>query len=175
MSNSFDPERLFAEFTAKGVEFIVIGGIAATLHGAARPTQDVDVLVARDGGNLARLSGALQSLQAALRAGADEPIKLTIDADRLARGMNFSWTTEAGDIDTFGEVEGGFDYASVVGAAWQAITAAGTRIQVVSLPDLIAMKRASGRPKDQLALLELTELLDLQQEGGPGSGRAVPS
>lgn len=163
MAGDFDPERVFAELTAKGVEYVVIGGIAATLHGAARPTQDVDVLVARDGANLTRLAKALRSLESALKAGADEPLKVTIDEKRLTNGMNFSWATVAGDVDTFGEVEGGFSYATVVEAAWEAVTAAGTRILVVSLPDLIAMKRASGRPKDELALLELTELEALQE------------
>lgn len=137
---------------------MVIGGIAGTLHGAARPTQDVDVLVGRDPDNLGRLALALRSLRASLRAGAEEPIDLSIDTDRLLMGMNFSWATSAGDVDTFGEVDGGFTYQTVLEGAWEAVTSGGTRILVVSLPQLMAMKRASARPKDQLALLELNEL-----------------
>lgn len=95
---SFDPERLFAEFTAKGVDFVVIGGIAATLHGAARPTQDVDVLVARDGGNLARPSTALESLQAALSACTEEPIKLSRQ-ELLHRGSRLVALTEGAESE----------------------------------------------------------------------------
>ncbi len=75
-------------------------------------------------------------------------------------GMNFSWATSAGDVDSFGEVDGGFTYQSVVEGAWEAVTSGGTTILVVSLPQLIAIKRASAwpKPKDQQVLLELTEL-----------------
>ena len=163
MSGAFDPERIFVELTDKEVDYVVIGGIAATLHGAARPTQDVDVLIDRKPANLARVAAALEGLDARLKAGEGEPITVSLDAERLRLGMNFSWATAAGDLDTFGEVEGGFVYATVVDRAWEAVTSAGTTILVVSLADLIAMKRASGRPKDQLALLELTELEGLAE------------
>ena len=62
-----DFEKALAMLTSGGVEFIVIGGVAGTLHGSAFITQDLDVVYARNRENIRRLSAALQPHQPYLR------------------------------------------------------------------------------------------------------------
>lgn len=54
-----DLRGLVAALCEAGVDFILIGGAAATAHGASRLTQDVDVVYARSPENLRRIVGAL--------------------------------------------------------------------------------------------------------------------
>jgi hypothetical protein len=77
------------------VRFVLVGGVAATLHGSARLTQDVDVVYARDADNLARIVRALGPLQPYLR-GAPSGLPFRLDQEALAAGLNFTLTTSAG-------------------------------------------------------------------------------
>lgn len=145
------------------VEFIVIGGIARVFHGSAYPTIDTDILVSPNPDNLARLSAALNELGARLMAGRDT-LHFTPDPERLRMGMNFSWLTAAGQVDTFVEVEGGFRHEHLVEAAEPVTTAAGHTVAIASLEQLMAMKRPLARPKDRRDLEELELLKRLRQD-----------
>jgi hypothetical protein len=79
-------------------------------------------------------------------------------------GVNFSWMTTAGQVDTFGEAEGGFRYDDVVQNAVEVITAAGNRIKVASIDQLLAMKRRLVRPKDVRDVEELEQLKALSRQ-----------
>lgn len=140
------------------VAFIVIGGVAANLHGAARATYDFDVVYARDAANLARLVSALDTLRPYLR-GAPPGLPFRWDAQTLARGLNFTLTTDAGAIDIFGEVTGGGRYEHLLPHTIE-VEAFGRTFRCVSLPKLIALKRAAGRPRDFDAIAELEVLLE---------------
>ena len=83
------------------VEFIIVGGLAATIHGAARATYDVDVLYARTPENLSRIVAALGPLRPYLR-GAPAGLPFTWDVETLSKGLNFTLTTTAGDFDLLG-------------------------------------------------------------------------
>ncbi len=89
-----------------GVECILIGGVAATVHGSARLTRDVDVVHSRRPDNLGRVVAALGPFQPYLR-GAPRGLPFRWDDDTVARGLNFTLTTTIGDIDLFGEITGG--------------------------------------------------------------------
>lgn len=88
-----------------GVTFVIIGGFAAVAHGSAHPTSDFDVLYSRDPGNLRRIEAALLPFRPYLR-GAPAGLPFTLDADTLRRGLNFTLTTDLGDIDLLGEIPG---------------------------------------------------------------------
>ncbi len=101
MSNRFEATlRALAE---GGVRFIVVGGVAAAAHGAARATWDVDVVYERSPGNLERLALALAPLRPYLR-GAPPGLPFRWGAETLARGLNFTLTTGGGDLDLLGEI-----------------------------------------------------------------------
>ena len=84
-------------FQSRGVEFIVIGGQAAVLHGSPIPTLDVDLSYRRTEENLQRLAAALKTLHPTLR-GAPPDMPFQLDARSLALGANFTFDTSARTI-----------------------------------------------------------------------------
>ena len=144
-----------------GVEFIIVGGVAGGLHGAARATYDLDVVYRRDAANLTRLAIALAPLGPYLR-GAPAGLPFRWDVETLARGLNFTLTTAAGDIDLLGEVIGGGSYEDLLPHTIE-FELFGVPCRCVTLPKLIALKRAAGRPRDFDAIAELEVLLDEQE------------
>lgn len=149
---------LIRVLAAARVEFIVIGGVAANIHGSAHLTFDLDVLYRRTPENLTRVAAALTPLTPYLR-GAPPGLPFQLDTATLARGMNFTLTTTLGDLDLLGEVAGGGTYDALVDEAETAVLD-GLTVRCVSLRRLIALKRAAGRPKDLDAIAGLEALLE---------------
>jgi hypothetical protein len=136
----------------------VIGGLAAVTHGAPLITQDIDICYARDDANLRRLARALIEIHSQLR-GADRDLRVRLDAKTLRAGDAFTLTTDMGWLDLLGAPAGTDGYEDLARTA-DAFDLFGYRVLVASVEDLIRMKRASGRPKDLLALEELGALRD---------------
>ena len=139
-----------------GVEFVIVGGLAATVHGAVRLTEDLDVVYRRTPENLARLEKALSSHAPYLR-GAPAGLPFQLDADTLRRGLNFTLTTTAGDIDVLGEVTGLGGYGELAIRA-DVVDLYGANVRILSLEDLIRSKAAAGRAKDLVDLEALRAL-----------------
>lgn len=139
-----------------GVEFILVGGLAATVHGSARATYDVDVVYARSRENIERLVRALASHQPYLR-GAPPGLPFRLDAETIRQGLNFTLTTDLGPLDLFGEIAGGGTYDALVPHTLT-LTLYGRSCRCLSLEKLIEVKRAAGRPKDLEAVAELEAL-----------------
>ena len=148
-------------FGENEIEFVIVGGIAITLHGSSYLTADLDLCYNRSKDNLERIAAALSPHRPRLR-GAPEGLPFVWDAETLRRGMNFTLTTDLGDIDLLGEVAGvgGYEEAR---AASVAFTLYGHEAHVLSLAALIRSKRAAGRPKDLLVLPELEALREVLQ------------
>jgi predicted nucleotidyltransferase len=144
------------------VRFILVGGAAATVHGSARLTQDLDAVYARDAENLRRLAHALGPHQPYLR-GAPPGLPFRLDEPTLAHGLNFTLTTDVGELDLLGAIVGGGGYQELLPHAIP-IEVFGLRFLCLDLPMLIAVKRAAGRPKDLEAIAELEALLE--ERGG---------
>lgn len=155
-----DLGRLLAVLVDAGVDMIIVGGAAATAHGAARLTQDLDLVYARSRENLARLAGALAPHQPYLR-GAPPGLPFVMDARTLENGLNFTLTTDLGDVDLLGEITGGGGYEALVGHTVM-LPAFGRQVRCLDLDTLIRVKRAAGRPKDFEAIAELETLRDLR-------------
>ncbi|MCA9557598.1 MAG: hypothetical protein KC583_03440 [Myxococcales bacterium] len=160
MRTRFD--ALIGALVEEGVEFILIGGVAAIAHGAARVTQDVDVVYARSAQNLERIERALAE-HAPYPRGAPPGLPFIWDAETLRRGLNFTLTTNLGPIDLLGEATGDGTYERLLPRAGE-VELFGHRVRVVDLQQLIMLKRAAGRPKDFEALAEL-EALQEERDG----------
>ena len=143
------------------IEFIVVGGVAATVHGSARLTQDLGVVYARTPDNLQRLVDGIASHKPYVR-GAPPDLPFSWDVETVTAGVNFTLTTKIGDLDLFGEIAGGGNYEDLFPHTVE-ITVFGCTIRCLDLPTLIRVKRAAGRPKDLEAVAELEALLE---EGG---------
>lgn len=93
--------RIAERFLKHGVEFLVIGGQAAVLHGSPIPTYDIDLCYRRTPENLERLAEALRELHPTLR-GAPPDLPFRLDAQSLALGANFTFNTDEGPLDLLG-------------------------------------------------------------------------
>lgn len=159
-----DFEKLLRILTEGGVEFIVVGGVAAVAHGSARLTQDLDLVYARDPGNLDRLVAALDPLRPYLR-GAPPGLPFRLDVATIFRGLNFTLTTPLGDLDLLGEITGGGGYEDLA-AHTITLDLFGVSCRCLDLEWLIRVKRAAGRPRDFEAIAEL-EAIREEQAGPP--------
>ena len=152
-------EQFTAALSAQRAEFIVIGGIAARIHGSARVTQDFDIVYGRSDANIARVVKAFAPFEPYPR-GAPPDLPFTWDVKTVKAGLNFTLTTTIGSVDILGEVTGGGGYEDLVGHSIS-LELFGHPTLVVSLPWLIHLKRAAGRPRDFEAIAELELLLQL--------------
>ena len=140
------------------VKFVLIGGLAARLHGSPTVTVDVDICHARDDENLQHLASALESIDVKLR-GVEEKVPFLLNEKSLASGMNFTFTTSLGALDVIGEPAGTQGYEGLAANAVH-MDIGGTDLQVASIDDLMRMKEAAGRPKDRIELEILGALRD---------------
>jgi predicted nucleotidyltransferase len=138
------------------VECIVVGGLAATIHGSARLTQDVDVSYARSDANLERITRALAPLEPYLR-GAPRGLPFEWSVATLRAGLNFTLTTSAGSLDLLGEIAGGGRYEDLLPHTIE-VDLFGHEVRCLDLDTLILTKRAAGRPRDLEAIAELEAL-----------------
>lgn len=159
-------DTVFGALVRSGVEFIVIGGAAATIHGSARVTRDVDIVYRRTAENLQRMAEALSPFSPYLR-GAPPGLPFVWDANTLRRGLNFTLTTSIGDIDLLGEVTGGGDFEALLPHS-SPVQAFGLECLCLNLDKLIQVKRAAGRPKDLEAIAELEALREERGRAEPG-------
>ena len=144
---------------------MLIGGLAAIVHGTGRSTSDVDVVYARDRANMERLCAALAPFSPYLR-GAPPGLPFKFDVGTVRRGLNFTLVMEElGSVDFLGEVTGGGTYDQLVEFA-EPQELFGCRLMCVSLDHLILLKRAAGRPKDLEVIAELEALRNERAAGG---------
>jgi predicted nucleotidyltransferase len=159
-----DFARVLGVLHDHGARVVLVGGVAGRLHGAARMTDDIDFVYDRSDDNLDRLVNALAPYAPYLR-GAPPGLPFEWSARTLRAGLNFTLQTTLGPIDLLGEITGGGRYENVLAQSIEGMVF-GVPLRVLSLPSLIAVKRAAGRPKDLEAIAEL-ELLS--EEQGPSS------
>ena len=148
----FRPDIILETLLVHDVRFVIVGGLAAQVHGSPSLTRDLDICYDRDLGNLQRLAEVLVELVAVRRGlPADSPRMPPLDAPTLRVGGLFTLSTVAGDFDLLAVPDLGLDFERLRASAIKA-TVAGHPVLVASLDDLIEMKRAAGRPKDRVEL-----------------------
>jgi hypothetical protein len=140
------------------VDFVVIGGVAAVVHGSAQITRDLDITYSDDVANLDALGAALVTLDARLR-GVAERVPFVPDAAALRHTGVLRLDTVDGPLVM---LAGSVGYEHLRERALE-VPVNGVSIRVASMEDLLAMKRAAGRPKDLLAVEELEAIARLRE------------
>jgi len=161
VSLELDTPKLLAALVTRGVDFVVIGGMAAVVHGSPRMTRDLDVSFAVDRGNLDVLGAALVALGARLR-GVPEDVRFVPDARTLQGVEVLTLDTDGGPLDVLARPSGAPPYAELRRGA-DRYELGGFAVLVASIPHLIAMKRAAGRPKDLADIAELEAITRLRR------------
>jgi len=156
----FRPDKIFTILQNHRVDYIIIGGIAATLHGSNLRTGDLDICPSKETDNLTRLAAALKELGAKIRAvGAPYGIPVSIDASFLDTLELVNFTTRYGDFDVSFLPTGttGFEDLSTGTVEFDLD---GLKVPVASLEDVIRSKEAANRQKDRDQLPSLRALLE---------------
>lgn len=155
----FRPGVMLEAMQRHGVQFVVIGGLAAVSHGSPFLTEDLDVTPERSAANLDRLSDALRELDARIRtADAPDGLPFSHTGSTLADVEVWNLTTAAGDLDVSFVPNGTDGFADLLRDATE-VPVQGVEVRVASLADVIRSKQAANRPKDQRVLPTLREIL----------------
>lgn len=161
MSNvGFDPVGMLRTLHSHGVEFVVIGGLAARVLGSPTVTNDLDICYARDKQNRIRLAAALKEVGAQLR-GAPAGLPFILDQQTLALGDTFTFDTAFGSLDCLGTPSGTRGFPDLVADSRPQQIVDDVETRFCSLDALMRMKKAASRPKD---LIELEILAAIRAE-----------
>lgn len=160
MPDPLRPQELFNTLARHHVDYVLIGGLAATLHGSSALTNDADICPAPSRANLERLAGALRDMDARIRSDREsDGVAFSLDADFLARMNLVNLTTRFGDFDIAFRPTGSLGYDDLVQRAIE-VAIDGTIVPVASLTDIIRSKEVANRPKDRATLPILYALQD---------------
>jgi predicted nucleotidyltransferase len=156
-SPKFEPVSLLRQLNEQSVDYIVIGGIAATLRGSDSITGDLDICYRRTKDNIRQLLSALKAMNARLTNFPPE-LPFTLDERTVWNGDTFTLDTTFGRLDCLANPSGTRGFDDLVQNATDEKIGPGMTARVCSLDDLIRMKRAAGRKKDLIAVEQLTSL-----------------
>jgi hypothetical protein len=152
----FDPRLLLAAFDRYGARVVVIGQVAGILHGSQELTGDLDLLWSGTADEAPKLVAAFADVGATLTDDDRRPVTLSVDALLLPKVL-FASRNASGDCCTPTLPWGALDIAGTLARAVAAYDG-GVAVHYAALADLVAMRRAAGRPKDLRRAAELTLL-----------------
>ncbi|HXL79646.1 MAG TPA: hypothetical protein VN951_02125 [Pyrinomonadaceae bacterium] len=155
-------DKILGVLVSAGVEFIIVGGAAATAHGSAQLTEDLDIVYSRRKENIKRLVDALKPFQPRLR-GAPDNLPFEWDEETIRKGLNFTLTTSAGWLDLLGEITLGGGFEQLLPDSIE-LNVFGNKCLCLGLKRLIEVKRATARRKDFEAIAELQIILEEQSK-----------
>jgi hypothetical protein len=155
-------DRVLRSLVENQVEFVIVGLTAAIAQGAPLGTVDLDISYRQTQDNAARLAAALKPFHPRLR-GAPEGLSFKLDGKTIMMGCNFTFTTDAGDVDILGHIAAVGEYENIHRNAVE-MEAFGLRLLMMSLEDVIKSKKAAGRNKDKAQLPVLEETLHLRRQ-----------
>jgi len=158
-----DLRALLLELADSGVDFVVVGGIAAVLQGVPMATFDLDIVHSRTPENVRNLLQLLERLDACSRL-RPQSEKLRPGADALGGSGHQLLSTRLGPLDLLGTVEGGLGFDDLVPLS-EPFVVEGRNIRVLSLQALADLKTNATHPKDRFSRLMILETLRLKDDG----------
>jgi predicted nucleotidyltransferase len=143
-----------------GVDFILVGGVAAVLEGVPLSTLDVDVVFRRSEENMLPLLNAFRALDARYVDPAGR--RILPDASKLASFHMHRLLTPFGPLDAMETIGHGLSYADLLGDS-QVMDVAGVSVRVLGLATIILSKEQANRDKDRASLHVLRQTLRMKQ------------
>lgn len=135
------------------VDFVVVGGFAALIHGSTQVTRDLDICAVLSHEEVAKLREALRDLNPTHRL-TPQRLSFLTNPDAGVPVQNLYLETEIGTVDILSSIFGVGDFGRVHAGSME-VEVFGRRCRVISLDDLIRAKEALGREKDLMAVKEL--------------------
>ncbi|HEX2223078.1 MAG TPA: hypothetical protein VHN15_02605 [Thermoanaerobaculia bacterium] len=157
------PKAIFEALAEEGVAYVLVGGLAATVHGASLTTLDTDVCFRQDRENCERLSRALERIQAEVYPPRAVPIPLTPELLQSHRILHLR--SSAGRLDLLGTVPGLGTYDEIAPSLIE-IRLEGLLVPVLNLDQLIQAKSVLNQPKDREHLDQLLAIRKLRNSPG---------
>lgn len=157
-----DPDALFDALSNAGVDFIVVGGLAATVRGSERVTKDIDIVYHTEAQNLRKLCAVINAYEPrilVLGKPEGEPVKLT--PERLKRHPLLQLSTKLGHVDLLSNIAGFKSYSAIKKAS-EPVTIDGRSIPMLTRDGVIKAKRALKRPKDIDDIKQLEAIAELE-------------
>ncbi len=146
-----------------GVDFILVGGLAAVARGAPITTFDVDIVHSRHPANIERLLGVLDSLDAYSRLQPERRLKP--NASHLTGTGHINLVTRFGPLDVLCTIGEDLAYEDLFPHS-EEMEIRGMRIRVLDLETLIAIKESIGGEKDRAVLPILRRTLEEKRKLG---------
>lgn len=159
-------QSMIAGLVDSRIAFVVVGGVAASAHGATRLTNDLDICYDAEHRSNINALGDLLGAWNAYPRGVEAGLPFIMDGKTLRGAPLLTLTSAEGDIDVMDQISGVGNYKSVKTHS-ETIAAFGLRFRVIDLPTLIKSKRAAGRPRDFEHLPELEALLKMKGRARP--------
>lgn len=168
----YRPDAMLEVLERHEVRYVVIGGLAAELHGSPYITRDVDVTPARERDNFVKLAAALRELEAKLRfPDLAYPVEVPLDEHSFDQGTTWTYVTKHGYLDIALLPDGTRGYEDLRRDATRERLTDTLEVSVAALADVIRSKEAAGREKDRAVLPILRQVLERSRgmdRGGPG-------
>ncbi len=159
MPEEFDVIRMLRTLVEHEVEFIIVGGVAASLLGSPLATRDLDILYNCDPANNERLLKTLLSLEARYHDLAGRHFEPTLE--RLASMRMHLLITNAGRLDVLRLIGGDLTYGDFVDRV-NDYEVEGFRVRALRIEALIELKKIANRPKDHHALTFLRRIREME-------------
>ncbi len=158
-------EKIIESLLKAEVEFIVVGGVAATAFGSSYVTRDLDICYKRSRENIRKLVQALAPLNPRLRGPDESPMDVPFHFDErtVENGANFTLITSLGSIDLLAELSGVGTYEDITRKYPDTIQIGTFICRAISLDGLIRSKEAAKRPKDLIHVIELKAIRSMKE------------
>ena len=153
-----DLKALLQRLMDNDIDFVLAGGLACVVHGSPLVTQDIDICIAFDDSQMAKLRNALKDIDPKLRMNPNFKPSFLEHPQRSNELKNIYLETDLGILDMLSELQPIGDFLTVKSRSIT-IQLYGRECRVVSLEDLIRIKEKMSRPKDKEALLHLRQIL----------------
>lgn len=151
------PAVLLPALVAEGVDFVLIGGLAANIRGGTRVTRDIDIAYATHASNLQRLCDVINRFEPQrIDLGRPHGGIITLTPELLKRQGVLQLSTSVGEVDLLNQIEGFKSYGAIrtLSEDYVLPNSAGA-VAVLSIDGLLKTKRYMNRPKDVQDILEL--------------------